>query len=355
MTVIREADRINFAMLFIGCFLLPLQVFAAEDSLTRRDGYLLIWQSILRPVEDTKSSFDDINDDDPGAAEIRYGKRRGILEDETTFRPDDLLTLRDALLWIFRTRNVRELPDMKPEALPDLIAKYPVIEMNRPLDGRIATVQLLAIMEKLDGMLRAEVHEVSYYGEEFQGQGTAFGEKFDKNAITAAHRSLPYNTLVRVTNVNNDKSVVVRINDRGPYVDGRDMDLSEASFKKIAEGGGIIHATFERLGDKDLANPCSEKLQQYQVRITRDVRLFRGVPHEFAKTKQLILQSSRPFVVQSIDFPDGQRLRIQDFVVPGEKYRFTPDLDGLYVFHFGDTLGHAREMRMHAESCVASE
>lgn len=341
-------------MFFIGCFFLPLQVFAAENSVTRRDGYLLIWQSILRPIEDTKSSFDDIKDGDIGAAEIRYGKRRGILNDEPLFRPDEALQLRDALLWIFRTRNVRELPDMKTEDLPDIISKYPITQMNRPLEGRVTSEEILTMMQTLDGMLRKEVHEVSFYGDEFQGQGTAFGEKFDKNALTAAHRSFPSNTLVKVTNVENGKSVVVRINDRGPYVDGRDMDLSEAAFKKISDKGGVLRATFERLGDQDLAAPCGEKSQQYQVRITKDVRLFRGVPHSFVSGKQLVLQSSRTFLVIGIDFPDGQKLRVQDFVFTGEKYRFTPDTDGVYTFHFGDAFGHSRAMSMDVESCAAA-
>lgn len=65
-------------------------------------------------------------------------------------------------------------------------------------------------------------------------QPTASGEQFDPSAMTAAHKNLPMDTKVNVTNPSNDKSVTVRINDRGPYVDGRCLDLSTASFKKIA-------------------------------------------------------------------------------------------------------------------------
>lgn len=73
----------------------------------------------------------------------------------------------------------------------------------------------------------------SYYGREFHGRRTANGEKFDMNAMTAAHRSLPFGTIVRVTNPANNKSVRVRINDRGPFVSGRDIDLSYAAAKAI--------------------------------------------------------------------------------------------------------------------------
>ncbi len=73
----------------------------------------------------------------------------------------------------------------------------------------------------------------SYYGREFHGRRTASGERFDMNAMTAAHRSLPFGTIVRVTNPHNGRSVKVRINDRGPFVAGRDIDLSYAAAKAI--------------------------------------------------------------------------------------------------------------------------
>jgi rare lipoprotein A len=66
----------------------------------------------------------------------------------------------------------------------------------------------------------------SWYGQESNRKRTASGEMFNMNSLTAAHRSLPLNTVVRVTNLENGRSVLVRINDRGPYVDGRIIDLS---------------------------------------------------------------------------------------------------------------------------------
>ncbi|NLA57984.1 MAG: septal ring lytic transglycosylase RlpA family protein [Firmicutes bacterium] len=69
----------------------------------------------------------------------------------------------------------------------------------------------------------------SWYGEGFHGQVTASGEVFDSDALTAAHRYLPFGTRVRVTNLHNGSSVVVTINDRGPYVEGRVIDLSKGA------------------------------------------------------------------------------------------------------------------------------
>ena len=73
----------------------------------------------------------------------------------------------------------------------------------------------------------------SWYGPDFAGKKTANGERFNPGDLTAAHRTLPFNTRLKVTNLKNGKSVIVRINDRGPYADGRIIDLSRAAAKKI--------------------------------------------------------------------------------------------------------------------------
>jgi len=73
----------------------------------------------------------------------------------------------------------------------------------------------------------------SFYGDQFNGKKTANGEIFDKNDFTAAHRTLDFNTKVKVTNLSNHKSVVVRVNDRGPFAKGRIIDLSEAAGRSI--------------------------------------------------------------------------------------------------------------------------
>ncbi|MGW0434700.1 septal ring lytic transglycosylase RlpA family protein [Micromonospora sp. NPDC003197] len=86
----------------------------------------------------------------------------------------------------------------------------------------------------------------SFYAE---GQMTANGETFDPEALTAAHKTLAFNTKVRVTNPANGKSVVVRINDRGPYIDGRCIDLSRAAFRTIASLDlGEVNVKYEILG-----------------------------------------------------------------------------------------------------------
>ena len=73
----------------------------------------------------------------------------------------------------------------------------------------------------------------SYYGNELAGNRTASGERFDPGQLTAAHRSLPFGTMVRVTNTSNGDSVIVRINDRGPFSHGRVIDVSTAAAREI--------------------------------------------------------------------------------------------------------------------------
>jgi len=71
--------------------------------------------------------------------------------------------------------------------------------------------------------------KASWYGPGFHGRKTANGEVYDQMSFTAAHKSLKFGTLLKITNLKNSKSVVVRINDRGPYIHGRDLDLSKAA------------------------------------------------------------------------------------------------------------------------------
>ena len=105
-------------------------------------------------------------------------------------------------------------------------------------------------------------HNASFYGGRLHGSMTASGERFDQNDFTAAHKQLPFGTKVKVTNPDNGKSVVVRINDRGPYVKGRVIDLSSASFKAIEDPNkGII---------KDVIFP---KVQIRQPRVRSRVRI----------------------------------------------------------------------------------
>lgn len=97
--------------------------------------------------------------------------------------------------------------------------------------------------------------KASYYGNELKGQPTASGEPYDPNEMTAASKKYPIGTRVRVTNPDNGRSVIVRINDRGPYVHGRGMDLSEAAARKL----GMTHEGVKRLKITPISSKSKSK------------------------------------------------------------------------------------------------
>ena len=105
-----------------------------------------------------------------------------------------------------------------PEANDELISE--TLELN-PINFSMVTLKEMGNMKS------------SWYGPGFHGRLTANGEVYDQMALTAAHKSLKFGTLLKVTNPRNGKSVIVRINDRGPYIEGRDLDLSKAAAKEL--------------------------------------------------------------------------------------------------------------------------
>lgn len=89
--------------------------------------------------------------------------------------------------------------------------------------------------KNVSGKVLKSKAEASYYHDKFNGRTTASGEKFSNSKLTGAHRTLPFGTKVKVTNLANDKSVVVEINDRGPFKKSREIDLSKKAFMEITD------------------------------------------------------------------------------------------------------------------------
>ncbi len=116
----------------------------------------------------------------------------------------------------------------------------------QPSDDVSATTNAPAMIEEAPSAPQETVMgrgSASYYAAKFNGRRTASGERFDNAEMTAAHRTLPFGTLVRVTYVATGKSVVVRINDRGPFTAGRMIDISRAAAEElglVARGHGTV-------------------------------------------------------------------------------------------------------------------
>lgn len=125
---------------------------------------------------------------------------------------------------------------------------------NRPATGGSSSTRPVPPAAK-NGVLLTLEGVASYYADDFHGKQAANGERFDMNALTAAHRTFPFGTEVRVTNLANQKSVVVRVNDRGPFKEGRLIDLSRRAAQDLdMVGSGTARVRLEvlRWGDGTL-------------------------------------------------------------------------------------------------------
>jgi rare lipoprotein A len=121
--------------------------------------------------------------------------------------------------------------------------------------------------------------KASYYADKFEGRSTASGEKYKHTKFTAAHKSLPFGTKIKVTNIKNNKSVEVRINDRGPYVDGRIIDLSKSAAEQLGFiNDGIVDVKIEVIdaGDgkggglvKPIDNVSVDEKEFYEFNVER--------------------------------------------------------------------------------------
>ncbi len=104
-----------------------------------------------------------------------------------------------------------------------------------------------------------ETGKASWYGEKFHGRSTSNGETYDMHKISAAHKTLPFGTYVKVTNLNNNKHIIVRVNDRGPFVKGRIIDLSYSAAKELDMiGPGVVPVKIIALG-KEIKKDVNEK------------------------------------------------------------------------------------------------
>ena len=123
----------------------------------------------------------------------------------------------------------------------------------------------------------------SWYGREFHGKTTASGEKFNMNELTAAHKTLPFGTIVEVTNFDNGKTIQLKINDRGPYRGNRIIDLSFASAQEIdmvKAGEANVGIKVLKLGNNNITTSNSNPDKQY-VEPVSDTYIFRNTKTEY--------------------------------------------------------------------------
>jgi peptidoglycan lytic transglycosylase len=153
-----------------------------------------------------------------------------------------------------------------------------------------------------------EEGNASWYGNPFNGRRASNGEIYDMYRLTAAHRTLPFETMVRVTNLNNGKSTTVRITDRGPFIGNRIIDLSLAAAREIESvGPGVVPVHLEVLGNVDVTAGF----------FTVQVGAFKDRSNAERLRDRLSLTYS-PIFVQQYDSPEGTFYRLRVGKVSGE-------------------------------------
>jgi rare lipoprotein A len=165
-----------------------------------------------------------------------------------------------------------------------------------------------------------EEGNASWYGEPFHGRRASNGEIYDMYKLTAAHRTLPFETMVRVTNLSNGKSTVVRITDRGPFVDNRIIDLSLAAAREVdSVGPGVVPVRVEVLGDVDpTAGFFTVQVGAFRDRANAE------------RLRDRLNASYSPIYIQQYDSPDGVFYRVRVGRISGEDaaHQFGEQLHG---------------------------
>ncbi|NEP50867.1 MAG: septal ring lytic transglycosylase RlpA family protein [Moorea sp. SIO3C2] len=137
-------------------------------------------------------------------------------------------------LEIPKSEEKRASPDSNLQENAILIGYASPLKKSSASAQRLQPLKIPTIASRRRRRVRWSVRGIaSWYGSAFHGRRTASGERFNQYALTAAHRSLRFGTRVKVTNLRNGRSVIVRINDRGPYVRGRIIDLSRGAARII--------------------------------------------------------------------------------------------------------------------------
>ncbi|MBU1992562.1 septal ring lytic transglycosylase RlpA family protein [Patescibacteria group bacterium] len=242
--------------------------FKPEKEVNRAEALKMVFRclEIETDLEGEVESFPDVPEESWFSEYVKKAQEMGIVSgyEDGYFRPENTVNLAETLKITFETFGT----------YPETVEENPFNDV--PMDSWFAPYvqaakEKTALWINLDGNIHPENHltrgdiadliykiktknsgnafgKITYYGGGFNGRGTAFGEIFDENEMTAAHLTLPHNSMVKVTNLENGKEVTVRINDRGPHTEGRVLDLAKAAFEKIAHPGeGLIYGKYEIL------------------------------------------------------------------------------------------------------------
>lgn len=243
--------------------------FRDEQNVTRAEAVKMLMLASKAVTEedilntDTSSSpFTDTSVNDWYNPYIKYAKDNNIVQgfNDGSFHPNDTVILVSALKiylesydnliyplefrnhWLDVDENEWYAKYLRYADARDMIETYPSNKIYPNQEINRGDLAGLIYRHQIHAKGQYEFGKATFYGSAVQGHYTASGEIFDLNKLTAAHKSLPFGSIVEVTNMANGESVQVRITDRGPYGPGRVIDLTTEAFSRIAWiGTGVIH------------------------------------------------------------------------------------------------------------------
>jgi len=192
------------------------------------------------------------------------------------------------------------------------------IEEKLKLSNYRQEIMNLSILDSSSDFIFNTMGIASYYGKKFHNRKTASGEIFNMNEYTAAHRTLPFGTILKVTNIQNKKSVLVRINDRGPFIGSRILDLSYEAANKI-ESTGLPTVTIEgfipKNADFDVKN-IDEYIFGYSLNyplicLHKSVVSYIAMTKSFNEAVKILMQFTErhPGIVSYLLLPASQLLK----------------------------------------------
>ncbi len=261
--------------------------FRPEQKVNRAEALkiILLGSDILVPEIQKQDIFPDVLHGSWYAKFASKAKNLGVVKgDDSTgrFRPGDTVNLAEILKILLITNKV-DLPITEVAPYPDVaadawFATYFTYAKNQfllpqkssenvnpatPVTRGLMAELLYQLSQKPTGYNEGEA---SYYGEKFHGKTTASGDIFDASGMTAAHRTFPFGTWLRVTNLENNQTIDVRVNDRGPYSGDRIIDLSKGAFESISPiSRGVINVSIAPIDEGSIKLEKEEEVSESEV------------------------------------------------------------------------------------------
>ncbi|MBU0705915.1 septal ring lytic transglycosylase RlpA family protein [Patescibacteria group bacterium] len=315
---------------------------------------ILLGSSVLVPEIQDQDIFPDVLYGTWYAKYAAKGRNLGIVSGDSgtgMFRPGDTINLAEILKILLKTNRVETTaPDENPYAdvpadawfAPYFSYSFSISLLPQTADEDVkpATPVTRGLMAQLMYQLAMKPEgyqegKASYYGATFHGKGTASGEVFDASLFTAAHRTLPFGTWLKVRNLNNGKETYVRVNDRGPYGDeNRIVDLSKAAFEAIAPlSQGIASVSITPVSGppggssaSEVPAACPDKptFKYYSESTFENITLNASLPNTFLADEVFFLEGSSA----------SAKKEVSAFLAPDAKTQFpftsTKNNDGTF-------------------------